>query len=39
MKTSPMSLLALINHDGVVLSSYRDSAGALTIGVDNALSA
>lgn len=33
MKTSTMGLLALINHEGVVLSSYRDSAGVLTIGV------
>ena len=33
MKTSTRGLLALINHEGVVLSSYRDSVGVWTIGV------
>ena len=33
MKTSTKGLLALINHEGVVLSGYRDSAGVWTIGV------
>ena len=32
-RTSTKGLLALINHEGVVLSSYRDSVGVWTIGV------
>lgn len=39
MKTSTKGLLALINLEGVVLSSYRDSAGVLTIGVGHTAAA
>jgi len=33
MRTSTKGLLALMNHEGVVLQSYRDSVGVWTIGV------
>ena len=39
MKTSTKGLLALINLEGVVLSSYRDSAGIWTIGVGHTAAA
>jgi lysozyme len=39
MKTSTRGLLALINHEGVVLSGYRDSAGVWTIGVGHTAAA
>ncbi len=39
MKTSTNGLLALINHEGIVLSSYRDSAGVWTIGVGHTAAA
>ncbi|MDH3194743.1 MAG: lysozyme [Hyphomicrobiales bacterium] len=39
MKTSTKGLLALMNHEGVVLSSYRDSAGVWTIGVGHTAAA
>ena len=39
METSAKGLLALINLEGVVLSSYRDSAGIWTIGVGHTAAA
>jgi len=39
MKASTKGLLALINHEGIVLSSYRDSAGVSTIGVGHTAAA
>jgi len=39
MKTSTKGLLALMNHEGVVLSSYKDSVGVLTIGVGHTAAA
>ena len=39
MKTSAKGLLALIRHEGVVLSSYHDSAGVWTIGVGHTAAA
>ncbi len=39
MKTSTKGLLALIDLEGVVLSSYRDSAGVWTIGVGHTAAA
>jgi len=39
MKTSIKGLLALISHEGVVLSSYRDSEGVWTIGVGHTAAA
>lgn len=39
MKTSTNGLLALIRHEGIVLSAYRDSAGVLTIGVGHTAAA
>jgi lysozyme len=33
MKTSLTGILAIINEEALVLSTYRDSAGVLTIGV------
>jgi len=39
MKTSTKGLLALMNHEGVVLQSYRDSVGVWTIGVGHTASA
>lgn len=39
MKTSTMGILALVKHEGIVLSSYRDSAGVWTIGVGHTAAA
>ena len=39
MKTSTRGLLALIKHEGVVLSAYRDSTGVWTIGVGHTAAA
>ena len=39
MQTSTMGLLALLNHEAAVLSSYRDSAGVWTIGVGHTAAA
>jgi lysozyme len=33
MRTSTNGLLALMNHEGIVLASYKDSVGVWTIGV------
>ena len=39
MKTSTKGLIALMNHEGVVLQSYRDSVGVWTIGVGHTAAA
>ena len=39
MKTSLKGILAIINEEALVLSTYRDAAGVLTIGVGHTASA
>jgi len=39
MRTSTKGLLALMNHEGVVLQSYKDSVGVWTIGVGHTAAA
>ena len=39
MKTSLKGILAIINEEALVLSTYRDAAGVLTIGVGHTAAA